>query len=252
MYTVYMHITPSNKRYIGITSKENLKERYGCNGGNYRGQIFGRAVKKYGWNNIQHIVIAQNLTKEDAKSLEIELIAKYNTINPKYGYNKSIGGDMPVILGRHHTDAAKQKIGKSNSLKRRSKETRDKISKSVKELWKDKKYREKQENKVVTDIARKHMSESHKGKYHTSEQKEKIRLSNIGKHNFDEASRSKIADTVRKQHQKEKSLGIKRNYNNDGIKTRGTKWYNNGIKNIRSKNGCPKGYVPGRLSFKRK
>lgn len=246
MYTVYMHITPSNKRYIGITSK-SLKERFGPNGGLYRNQIFGRAIKKYGWSNIEHVLICDNLTKEEAKKLEIELIAKYDTTNPKYGYNKSIGGDIPVILGQHHSDEAKRKIGKSNSGKSRSPETKRQISDSVKLLWQTDAYREKQNNRVVSDISRKRMSDSHKGYVMSDEQKEKIRLGNLGKHQSEETKR-KISEIVKEQHKKEKSLGIKRKYNSGSVVV-GTKWYNNGIKNIRSASGCPDGFVPGRLHY---
>ena len=247
MFTVYMHITPSNKRYIGITSKD-LEERFGSNGCLYRNQIFGRAINKYGWDNIEHIVVAENLSKEEAKKLEIELITKYDTTNPKYGYNRSIGGDIPVILGQHHSEETKKKISDSNKGKEISLSTRKQISDSVKSLWQTDEYREKQNNRVVSDISKKRMSEAHKGKILSEKHKEKIRLGNLGKHQSDK-TKQMLSEIVRRQHQKEKELGIKRNYSNGGIKTGGTKWYNNGVKNIRSKNGCPEGYVPGRLHY---
>ena len=247
MFTVYMHITPSNKRYIGITSKD-LSERFGSNGCLYRNQIFGRAIKKYGWDNIEHIIVAQNLTKERAKKLEIELIAKYDTTNPKYGYNRSIGGDIPVILGQHHSEETKKKISDSNKGKEISLSTRKQISDSVKSLWQTNEYREKQNNRAVSDISKKRMSEAHKGKILSEKHKEKIRLGNLGKHQSDK-TKQMLSEIVKRQHQREKELGIKRNYSNDGTKTGGTKWYNNGVKNIRSKNGCPEGYVPGRLHY---
>ena len=242
-----MHITPSNKRYVGITSK-SVEKRFGSNGCLYRNQIFDRAIRKYGWNNIEHIVVQTNLTKEQAKQLEIELIAKYDTTNPKFGYNLSIGGDIPVITGQHHTDETKQKIGKSNSCKVRTEETKKRISNSVKELWKTEEYKKKQSERVVSDSSKLKMSEAHKGKRHTKEQIEKIRLGNLGKHQSEETKRL-LSDIVQQQHLKEKELGIKRNYNNDGSKTAGTKWYNNGIRNIRSKTGCPEGFVLGRLKY---
>lgn len=248
MYTVYMHITPSNKRYIGITSRKNVLKRFGSNGCGYAGQIFGRAIKKYGWNNIEHVIVAKNLTKEDAKKLEIELIAKYNTTNPKYGYNRSIGGDIPVTLGQHRSEETRKQISESNKGKEVSLVTRKQISDAVKLVWRTEEYREKQNNRVVSDISKKRMSDSHRGKIFSDEHKEKIRLGNLGKHQSEE-TRQLLSKIVKQQHQKEKELGIKRNYSNDGTKTGGTKWYNNGVKNIRSKNGCPEGYVLGRLHY---
>lgn len=39
------------------------------------------AIKKYGWNNIEHKIIKTNLSQEDALNLERELIRKYNLNN---------------------------------------------------------------------------------------------------------------------------------------------------------------------------
>lgn len=91
-YTVYMHICPNGKKYIGIT-KQAPNKRW-QNGYGYNTQIyFKRAIDKYGWHNIKHIILFKNFTKEEACNKEIELIKKYKTNNYKYGYNVSSGGD---------------------------------------------------------------------------------------------------------------------------------------------------------------
>ena len=52
-YSVYMHTTPSGKRYIGITCQDP-KIRWG-NGYNYKKQpYFSNAINEFGWNNIKH------------------------------------------------------------------------------------------------------------------------------------------------------------------------------------------------------
>lgn len=92
MYTVYMHISPNEKRYIGITSRK--PESRWSNGNGYKNnQHFWNAICKYGWENFQHIIIARELTEEDAKWLEIELIREFNTTNQNNGYNLSLGGE---------------------------------------------------------------------------------------------------------------------------------------------------------------
>ena len=91
MYKVYMHITPNNKKYVGIT-KTSLNRRW-SNGNHYKTQLFYRAIKKYGWENIKHVVLYDNLTEKQAKEKEKELIAKYKTTNPRFGYNQTDGGD---------------------------------------------------------------------------------------------------------------------------------------------------------------
>ena len=105
-YTVYMHISPSNKRYIGITSQR--PERRWQNGKHYNTQIyFYRAIQKYGWDNIQHVIIARGLTEDEAKWLEIEMIKALQTNTYGKGYNATEGGDG--IKGIKHSDAWKQR-----------------------------------------------------------------------------------------------------------------------------------------------
>lgn len=88
-WTVYMHISPSGKKYIGITSSR-VENRW-KNGLGYKSQLFYRAIQKYGWENIEHIILAEGLTKQKAEDMEKELIAQYNTRTPN-GYNLSNGG----------------------------------------------------------------------------------------------------------------------------------------------------------------
>lgn len=101
-YTVYMHITPSGKRYIGITSK-TAEERWRKGFGYYK-QVFYKAIKKYGWNNIKHEILYTGLTKEEACKKEQILIRKFKTTNVKFGYNRSIGGEMSALGNRFDFD----------------------------------------------------------------------------------------------------------------------------------------------------
>lgn len=92
-YKLYVHISPSNKRYYGITGREKVELRW-QNGNGYKKNIyFYRAIKKYGWDNFKHIVLFSNLTKEEAGLLEQMYITLYDTQNPKYGYNICNGGE---------------------------------------------------------------------------------------------------------------------------------------------------------------
>lgn len=91
MWKVYMHITPNGKKYIGITGRDT-ETRWKNGNGYYNHKYFFNAIKKYGWKNIEHTVIFKNLTEEEAKEKEIQLIEKYQTTNRKYGYNLTNGG----------------------------------------------------------------------------------------------------------------------------------------------------------------
>ena len=83
-YTVYMHVLPKNVSgkendlvYIGITRVKPI-QRW-ANGNGYAPNIrFFNAIKKYGWEQFEHVILFENLSEEDAKQKEIELIAKFN------------------------------------------------------------------------------------------------------------------------------------------------------------------------------
>lgn len=138
-YTVYMHRAPNNKVYIGVTSKK-LRQRFGKNGIGYRSQqLFWRAIQKYGWNNIEHIIIATNLSKDLAYKLEIMLISEYKSNNPKYGYNSSIGGEVSPLGSRHKLSEetrikmSQAKLGEKHPFygQSHSAETKEKIRNSM-------------------------------------------------------------------------------------------------------------------------
>lgn len=74
-YKVYCHISPNNKVYIGITQQEP-KQRWQGGKGYKENQYFYRAIQKYGWDNFQHEILFENLTKQEAEKKEIELIKK--------------------------------------------------------------------------------------------------------------------------------------------------------------------------------
>lgn len=91
-YVVYVHINRTNgKRYYGITSIK--PEQRWKNGRGYKAQHFARAIDKYSWDGFDHIIIARNLTEDEAKWLEVEMIAAHNTTDKRYGYNMTSGGD---------------------------------------------------------------------------------------------------------------------------------------------------------------
>ena len=68
-WCVYMHTSPSNKVYIGITC--DVKHRWRNHGEGYKGgtRIY-YAIRKYGWENFKHEILFTNLTREEAFSKE--------------------------------------------------------------------------------------------------------------------------------------------------------------------------------------
>ena len=71
-YTVYQHITPDGMHYFGQT--QNVEKRWSNNGSLYKGTALQTYIEKYGWDNIQHIVLFRDQTKENALFIENFLI----------------------------------------------------------------------------------------------------------------------------------------------------------------------------------
>lgn len=90
-----MHTTPNGKRYVGVTIFKNVNRRW-QNGTGYKTQLFGRAVDKYGWNNIVHEVLITDMTKAEAEAWEKETIALYRSDERAHGYNILSGGDASL------------------------------------------------------------------------------------------------------------------------------------------------------------
>lgn len=114
-YVVYVHQNKLNqKRYIGITN--NTTKRWYGKGKHYDGcSYFYSAIQKYGWDNFYHVVIVRGLTLEEADVLERFFIRQYRTNEKAYGYNLTKGGqNAPTMLGKHHSEETKRKIGKAH------------------------------------------------------------------------------------------------------------------------------------------
>ena len=90
MYYVYVHIFPNGKAYVGIT-RQTPEERW-SNGDGYKAQPVYKYIKKYGWDNIEHIILESGLNEVEAAEKETYYINKYDSY--KNGYNYTMGGDM--------------------------------------------------------------------------------------------------------------------------------------------------------------
>ena len=83
-YSVYELTFPNGKKYYGMSI--NPEARW--NGGDgYKTQIVGKAIREFGWSNVEKRIIAQNLSKENAKLIEHTLIKATGSDMPGFGYN---------------------------------------------------------------------------------------------------------------------------------------------------------------------
>ena len=132
-WCVYMHRSPSNKAYIGITSKK--PEKRWDNGNGYKKQsYFWRAICKYGWDNIEHIIFMDNLSKSEACHIEQLLIQLFDTQNSDFGYNYQPGGETGNY-GCKMSDETRKKVSESKKGRKATAEERLKLSIAQKERW---------------------------------------------------------------------------------------------------------------------
>lgn len=80
-YCVYLHTSPTNKYYVGIT-KQNPLKRWANGRGYCKNKHFYNAILKYGWDNFKHEIIFSGITKEEAIQSEKQLIKALNSNNP--------------------------------------------------------------------------------------------------------------------------------------------------------------------------
>lgn len=175
-YSVYKHTFPNGKVYIGVTKVSPYKRW--ANGKGYMSQcLMWRAIEKYGWENIKHDILFQNLSKNEAELKEIELIRQYKSADRRYGYNVDLGGRLKAPI----TEETKQKL--SSALKGREMplNVRRKISETTKgegAYWYGRKHTEK---------TKKLISGNRKGKCRgiafTNERKNRISKGMLGNDN---------------------------------------------------------------------
>ena len=155
-YCIYTHTNKTNgKVYVGLTSMS--PEKRWRKGKRYKeGTHFRNAVDKYGWDNFEHEIIKDGLTKEEASYWEQYYISFYNSSDRQYGYNMSFGGEHG---GHPQTEEARKKISKNG-------------------------YHQGMKGKRHSDETKRKMSESRNGRKFSDESKEKLRiaaLNNVGR-----------------------------------------------------------------------
>lgn len=201
-FTVYVHHIPNDKVYVGITQKKVLA-RWGKDGAGYKTQqLFWRAIQKYGWDNIRHEIVAENLSKEEACQMEINLIAKYKSNNPDYGYNISFGGDV-VQFGLTRTEEQRKHISEGHkgiALTDSQIDNLNDIHEKLKDVPRSEEVKAKisqaNRGKVRTEEMRKRMSEAQKLRYAKAGKKSDVVVSS-GKGKYWEG-KSRSEETKRK------------------------------------------------------
>lgn len=190
LWAVYEHISPSGKVYVGITHYDNPNLRWQNGLGYQKCPFFWPAIVKYGWDNFQHKIVANGLSRTAACNMEKELIAQYKEL--QLSYNSADGG---IGHTGKFTDEHRKHI--SESSRSGEPEIRLKISQSLKAKhltpW------NKGKTGVYTNETRQRISQSQMGKVSPmkgkkvgpmpDEIKAKISKANKGKNTWSKGSK---------------------------------------------------------------
>ena len=194
LYTVYIHKFPNNKVYVGITCK-SVSKRWGSKGQGYKSQqLMWRAIEKYGWDNVEHIIVKESLCYDEACLLEKHLIAQYKSNNAEFGYNKSTGGDKNNE-GNKLTDEQRKRLSEAHKGKplteeqiqhlkllherAKGKSRTDEVKQKISRAKKGKP--SKLKGRTLSNEVRQKISNAKVGHTVSEETREKLRQINLGK-----------------------------------------------------------------------
>lgn len=185
----------NGKVYIGQTVLSlkirwalHISARSGC-------RYLSRAIKKYGASafSIEQIDAAETIEELNAK--EIFWIARYDSANPKKGYNLMSGGGS----NGHHSQETKEicriksaamwrddkyraRVLPKIIASRKTPEFREGRSNERKANWRDTQYRDAMEQKMSSAEYREKQSDTKKRKYSDAEYKARWIIANREKH----------------------------------------------------------------------
>jgi group I intron endonuclease len=112
IYSVYAFIFSNKKIYIGITIRWveiRKKEHIYCSRKKNPKYLVHKAIKKYGEESFEMIILATTNNEDELKMLEKKYIKEYNSyFENEIGYNMSLGGEGN--FGYKFTDEIKIKM----------------------------------------------------------------------------------------------------------------------------------------------
>lgn len=102
--------TINNKVYFGVT-KCSLSKRWNEHKSKSKSSKshLAKSINKYGFDKFNIEIVANCKSEDEMYSLEISLIKKNKSNNPKYGYNNSLGGEISSF-GKKLNDQHRMRI----------------------------------------------------------------------------------------------------------------------------------------------
>ena len=174
-YSVYQHVTPDGMYYFGQT--QNVEKRWRNNGVGYKGTALQPYIEKYGWDNIQHIVLFENQTKENAIWIEGFLIEtaredgvcinqrRSGYVSKEEGYNKN---QMKYLREHNREDEIKKQKQYYEDNKDKIKQYYEDNKDKIKQYYEDNKDKIREQQKQYYEDNKdkiKQYQEQNKDKY---------------------------------------------------------------------------------------
>lgn len=180
MFIYQLRNKTNGKSYVGQTIRP-LEERWAAHCRDAKTSEFAihRAIRKYGPESFERILLATASTPVELNALEVSYIEQLNTFG-NGGYNQTIGGNT-VMGRRRHSLETRQKIsllqkGRKQSPELVAKRTKHQIGKPLSENHK-RKISEAQRGRAVSLERRAKLSLANKGKKHSVETRSKMSMS---------------------------------------------------------------------------
>ena len=157
-YQVYQHVTPDGMYYFGQT--QNVEQRWKNNGAAYKETALYPYIEQYGWDNIQHIVLFENQSKEDALWIEDFLITtaqedgvcinknRSGLVSKEEGYKQQYyeeNKDKRLEYQKQYYEQNKQQ--KREQQKQYYEENKDKILEKQKQYYEQNKQQKREQQK---------------------------------------------------------------------------------------------------------
>ena len=186
------------KIYIGQTVKQNVigpNSRYGRIEKTHNKKL-REDIEELGINNFEVMIIDKAYSKEELDNKEIMYIANTNAKNEEFGYNKLKGGSnfdenmreylSEINFGKHHSEETRNKMSESqkerwkNMSNERKEELGNIFSKNVKKYWdnvdkeaKKERFKHVSETRIKNETAKGKNNPMY-GKHHSKETIEKL------------------------------------------------------------------------------